>query len=176
MDHVKVDCSLLSWPEIVIHQPTGILYLACSTLQSRAHWTPAVERLNATGRSEDDYVATYDPKTSRVTRLQVSGYKSNRGLSVHGMDVVPSTSNPRDLFVYLVNHRIPLDGRSAAEVGADSSIEIYKTTSGGSTLMHLQTVDDPIILTPNDVVGSSDGKSFHFTNDYGSKTGFVSAQ
>lgn len=131
-------------------------------------------RLNSSGRSEDDYVATYDPKTSRITRLTVTKYASARGLSLHGMDVVPSLSKPSELFVYLVNHRKPLGGKNAAEVGADSSIEIFKTSVGTKVLTHVKTVEDPVILTPNDVVGSPDGKSFHFTNDRGAKTGLVS--
>jgi hypothetical protein len=90
------------------------------------------------------------------------------------MDVVPSSSDPTQLYVYLVNHRKPLGRQDAREVGADSSIEIFKTTIGGDTLTHLKTVEDPIVLTPNDVVGSSDGRSFYFTNDHGSKTSYVS--
>ncbi|TFK44268.1 serum paraoxonase/arylesterase [Crucibulum laeve] len=155
--------------KIMIHQPTGLLYLACSTPISRTFWTPAVGRLNATGASRDDFVATYDPKSSSITRLKVVGYDSPRGLSLHGMDVVPS-SNPNQLFVYLVNHRAPLDG-IAEKVGADSSIEVFTTTVGGNTLTHVKTVEDPVIITPNDVVGSADGKSFFFTNDHGEKTG-----
>jgi len=40
-------------------------------------------------------------------------------------------------------------------------------------LTHLHTVHSPVINSPNDVVGSPDGKSFHFTNDAGAKTGFT---
>lgn len=152
-----------------------MLYLACSTTESRAQWTPALDRINAAGRSEEDYIATYDPQTSKITRLKILGYHSDRGLSVYGMDVVPSSADPTQLFVYVVNHRIPLLNRSAKDLGADSSIEIYRTTVGGSTLTHLKTVEDQVVITtPNDIVGSSDGQSFHFTNDHGFKTGLVS--
>jgi arylesterase / paraoxonase len=126
--------------EIILHQPTGLLYLACSTPQSRVQWTPALDRLNATGRSEEDYIATYDPHTSRITRVKILGYNSGRGLSVHGMDVVPSSADSTELFVYLVNHRLPLYGHSAKDVGADSSIEIFKTTVSGTTMTGLKTV------------------------------------
>jgi len=169
-------CGVQNWDmiEIVLHQPSGLLYLACSTPSSRTHWTPAVSRLNETGASFDDYVATYDPKTGVVTRLTVKGFESTRGLSLHGMDVVPSTSNPSDLFVYLVNHRAPLGNLLAKDVGADSVIEVFKTTVAGETLTHIATIQDPIIITPNDIVGSADGKSFYFTNDHGEKVGLVS--
>jgi hypothetical protein len=89
------------------------------------------------------------------------------------MDVVPSTSNPTELYVYAINHRRPVQG-SGKKVGANSVVEIFKTTIGGNTLTHLKTVEDPVIDTPNDLVGSSDGKSFYFTNDHGVKMGVVS--
>ncbi|KAF8895726.1 hypothetical protein CPB84DRAFT_1710412, partial [Gymnopilus junonius] len=158
--------------KIILHEPSGVIYLACSTPQGRVHWTPAVGRLNATGASRDDYVATYDPKTSTVTRLDVLGFESERGLSLHGMDVVPSVADPSQLFVYLVNHRAPLNGL-AKHLGADSVIEIFKTTSGSKIMTHIKTVKNPIINTPNDIVGSPDGKSFYFTNDHGAKVGLV---
>ena len=90
------------------------------------------------------------------------------------MDVVPSSSNPKELFIYLVNHRIPLGDRNAQQVGADSVIEIFKTSVGGAVLTHIKTVEDPIIISPNDVIGSADGKSFYFTNDQPAKIGLVS--
>ena len=159
--------------ESVLHEPSGLLYLACSTLSSRVHWTPAIDHLNATGASRDDYVATYQSKTNTVTRLKIVNFSSSRGLSLHGMDVVPSEIDPSELFVYLVNHRAPLGDADAAKVGADSVIEVFKTTVGGSTLTHIKTVEDPVIITPNDIAGSSDGKSFYFTNDHGAKVGLV---
>ncbi|KAF8813942.1 serum paraoxonase/arylesterase [Phlegmacium glaucopus] len=159
--------------KIVLHQSTGVLYLACSHPHSRSHWLPAAGLLNVTGASNDDYVATYDPATSRVTRLSTPNFNNGRGLSLLGMDVVPSSSDPQELFIYLVNLRIPLGDRSATQVGADSVIEIFKTTVGGKALTHIKTVEDPIIISPNDVLGSADGKSFHFTNDNGAKVGLM---
>jgi arylesterase / paraoxonase len=88
------------------------------------------------------------------------------------LDVVPSAADPKELFVYAINHRKPIHGR-AKVVGADSVVEIFKTTVGGNTLTHVRTIKSPIIDTPNDLVGSPDGKSFYFTNDHGVKIGFV---
>ena len=160
--------------EIVLHQPSGILYLACAnTPSSRAQWLPAMNRLNATGQSSSDYIATYDPITSEVSRLDITNMP-NRGLSVHGMDVVPSSVKPDELFLYVVNHRRPVGGNDARMTGADSSIEVFTTLVGSRKMEHYATIEDPLIITPNDVVGSSDGKSFHFTNDHGTKVGAVS--
>ncbi|KAL0061530.1 hypothetical protein AAF712_011673 [Marasmius tenuissimus] len=88
------------------------------------------------------------------------------------MDVVPSASNPKELFVYMVNHRVPLNG-NAKDVGADSVIEIFKTTLSSGKLTHLKTIEHPAIVTPNDVTGFPDGKSFYFTNDHYDKVSWL---
>lgn len=128
---------------------------------------------NTTGHPSSDYIATYDPRTSTVSRLDVTNMPS-RGFSSHGMDVVPSSSNPNELYLYLINHRPPVDGRDARVVGADSSIEVFKTFVGSQKMVHHATIEDPLIITPNDIVGSPDGKSFHVTNSLGTKVGAVS--
>ena len=92
---------------------------------------------------------------------------------MHGMDVVPSEKNPNQLFVYMVNHRVPIVGDPAI-IGADSVIEIFTTHTNSGMMKHVTTVEDPVIMTPNDVLGYPDGKSFYFTNDQVAKTGFVS--
>lgn len=132
-----------------------------------------MDQLNATGASFEDYVAIYDPSTSRVTRLTTSDFNNGRGLSLHGMDVVASTPHSEHLFIYLVNHRIPLGNVSPKDVGADSVIEIFETAVGSTVMKHVKTVEHPIISTPNSVTGSPDGKSFYFTNDHGVRVGLV---
>ncbi|KAJ3529550.1 hypothetical protein NMY22_g8948 [Coprinellus aureogranulatus] len=173
----NTDCTtvpeLQACEKIVLHQPSGILYLACSTPESRVHWLPHSLTFNETGTRRDDYVATYDPKTHKVTKLKMNGFTSERGLSTHGMDVVPSSSDPAELYVYLINHRAPLSGLDPNEVGADSSVEIFRTALGSSSMDYIRTVEDPLIATPNDVTGSADGKEFWVTNDHGAKTGLA---
>ncbi|KAJ7209477.1 hypothetical protein GGX14DRAFT_520719 [Mycena pura] len=163
------DCTIVSalaaCEKIILHSSTGVLYLACSSPASRAHWTPAVSLLNASG-PDVDYIATYVPDSGVVAHLQTPF-----PLSLHGMDVVPSASNSSELYIYAINHRKPSDRRTALSAGADSTVEIFKMHFGGTTLTHLHTVRDPVILTPNDIVGSPDGHSFFFTNDHASKTG-----
>ncbi|KAJ4483328.1 hypothetical protein J3R30DRAFT_3655674 [Lentinula aciculospora] len=156
--------------KIVLHQPSGLLYLACSTPESRLVWTPAMGQLNAKERSNGDYVATYDPTTSTITHLQLENFISDQPISVHGMDVVTSASNANELFVYLINHRAPPAGQDPKKVGADSVIEVFKTTVFADRLVHMETVRDPaMIISPNDVSGQADGKGFYFTNDHSSK-------
>ncbi|KAJ3772107.1 hypothetical protein FB446DRAFT_65717 [Lentinula raphanica] len=158
--------------KIVLHQQTGILYLACSTISNRAKWLPAMERYEAT--EDEDYVATYDPATSKVTRLTFENFDIKKnGLYVLGMDVVPSEHDPNELFVYLINNRPPPDGQDPSVVGPDSVVEIFKTVAGGESLVHMNTVRDPAIVSPNDVAGFPDGKRFYFTNWFNRKTGFA---
>ena len=163
---------LLLSTELVLHPPSGLLYLACSTPATRQHWHPYFSVLQDDKVLFDDYIATYDPATGAVMRLTFSGFPTSQGYSSHGLDVVPSAADPKELFVYAINHRKPVHGR-AKLVGADSVVEIFKTTVGGNMLTHVRTIESPIINTPNDLVGSPDGKSFYFTNDHGIKIGFV---
>lgn len=159
--------------EMVLHPPSGLLFLACSSPADRRHWIPALALLEEDKIAFDDYIATYDVVTGSVTRLAFEGFPTSQGYSSHGMDVVPSASNPEELYVYAINHRKPVQG-IGKEVGANSVVEIFKTTLGRKTLTHVRTVEDPVIDTPNDILGSPDGKSFYFTNDHGAKLGFVS--
>ena len=156
----------------MLHPPSGLLYLACSSPAKRQIWLPALRTLQDDNVVLDDYMATYDPATGDVTRLTFSGFPTSQGYGSHGLDVVPSSADPKELFVYAVNHRKPVHGQ-ATLVGADSVVEIFKTTIGANTLTHVRTIESPIINTPNDLVGSPDGKSFYFTNDHGVKIGFV---
>ncbi|KAK7685311.1 hypothetical protein QCA50_011674 [Cerrena zonata] len=157
--------------KIVLFDEQSILYLACSRISGRPHWLPNTEHLNVSGKPTDDYIATYNLETGAIVKLRLEGFGSPRGISVHGMDVVPSSSDSKKLYVYLVNHRAPSTGK-ADVVGADSVMEIFETHLGSDVLHHVKTVEDPVIETPNDVVGSPDGKSFWFTNDHWGKTGF----
>ncbi|KAJ3735787.1 hypothetical protein DFJ43DRAFT_1057035 [Lentinula guzmanii] len=154
--------------KIVLVRPSGLLYLACSTPESRLAWTPGMNQLNAEERSSDDYIATYDSTTSKVARLRLEDFDSDQPISVHGMDVVSSASNASELFVYMINHRAP-SGQDPRKVGADSVIEVFKATVSENRLFHIKTVRDPTIVSPNDIAGLADGKGFYFTNDHGSK-------
>jgi arylesterase / paraoxonase len=90
------------------------------------------------------------------------------------MDVVPSSHSPSELFVYLVNQRPPLEGMTNERVDfPHPSIEIFRMSAvSASVLEHVATVDHPLIQSPNDVVGSADGKGFWFTNDGSHLRGF----
>jgi len=154
-----------------VHPSTGLVYLACSTQETRKYWGPYW--LIFDQPSTEDYVGLYNPAATnpdqQIRRLKLQGFSDPRGLNVHGMDLVPSRQNPNEAFVYLVNHRPQLEGNSA-EVGADSVIELFKTLVGSDSLVHVKTFEDAsVIQTPNSISGSPDGNSFFFTNDYGAE-------
>lgn len=156
--------------DMVLHEPSGLLYLACSAPHRRLQWLPGGGHTNVAGASNDS-VVVYNPENSQITKLKLSGLDDNLGFSSHGIDVVPSASNPSEVFLYLVNHR---PQSNAEQRGADSVVEIFKHTLNTDQLQHIKTISDPLVLTPNDLVGSDDGKSFFVTNDSGQKTGIVS--
>ena len=139
------------------------------------------------------YIATYDPSSKRVTKLAAKGFDHPYGLSPGGMDVVPSTRNPDELSIYVVNMRPPLvdldmdlppgireakrdeiaSARTKGE-GPDSSIEVFRHVLGGDSMQHVTTwTDENVVISPNDVVGLPDGKGAWFTNPLPYRAGLV---
>ncbi|KAH7339448.1 hypothetical protein B0J17DRAFT_655168 [Rhizoctonia solani] len=169
---------LKSCEKLVVHS-SGLVYLACTpSPETRMDWMPAGFKLNSSAlraRTSADYVATYDPRSHMVTKLNVLGLKDPRGLNLHGMDVVSDEVDSDILWVYLVNHRPPLDPLADVyRVGADPVIEVFRTHLGSNTIEWARTFEDSsIIISPNDVVGGPDGKEVWFTNDRRARMGMV---
>lgn len=161
----------------MLHTPSGLVYLACATPQGRWAYFPYFLHFTRGPTLPQDYISVYDPSSNKVQRLTFANTYEGFEFHSHGMDVVSSKSDPNVLFVYVVNHR-PQSGENAGkekELGADSVIELFKTTVGGDTLTHVKTFWDPsVITTPNDISGSPEGDSFFFTNDMPHKTDAVS--
>lgn len=171
-EHCERVPGLEACEKLVRLKTTGLIYLSCSSPIRRTFWEPATGRLNATGRSLVDHVAFYNPSTSRVIRLQLIDFPSLEPLALHGFDIIPSETNPSELFLFAINHRPPSTGAAAKE-GADSVIEIFKTQEGSSEMKYIKTIRDPkVIITPSDIAGNGDG-SFYFTNNARSKTGIM---
>ena len=121
-----------------------------------------------------DYIATYDPSTNKITKWAHPEFNNGLGLTLFGMDVVTSSTNPKELYLYLINHRVPISGQRPETIGSDPHIEIFKMSDAGEILGHIRSVRDPkVIITPADIVGSPDGKSFYFTNDHAKRVGWV---
>jgi len=135
------------------------------------------------------YIATYDPCSKTVTKLAASGFKSPRGLSPFCMDVVPSTHNPLEFTIYLINMRPPfvdldedlppgirdeIASARAKQKGPDPSIEVFRYVLGSDSMQHVATwEDEDAVIFPADIVGLPDMEGFWFTNGYPCRAGGV---
>ncbi|KAK0543188.1 hypothetical protein OC846_006227 [Tilletia horrida] len=185
-----------------MHQDSGLLYLACSSLAGRRKWLPTMDKLEASQRPTDDAIYILDtrakgPWASRITKVQPTSFHGILGdstLNLHGIgvlevsskpapqegdDIVLDTSyTPPTLYLYLNNHRPPLDPNTgkiipdATKTGANSTVEIFKTTLGSNKMEHVRTYAHEAIRTPNRVAPVSPD-SFLFTNDHGRKVGHL---
>ncbi len=78
----------------------------------------------------------------------------------HGISLYQAPNGKKILFV--VNHR-----------KNDSSIEIFSFSD--STLTHVESITDPLIISPNDVVGVGE-RSFYVSNDHDEKYSWLRAK
>ncbi len=83
----------------------------------------------------------------------------------HGLDLVTTADGRGTLFV--VNHpRAP--GARPSDRPAERTIEVFDWRDGPTPrLTHRETIRDPLLVSPNDVVGV-DHSRFYVTNDHGS--------
>jgi len=92
------------------------------------------------------------------------------GYSSLGFDVVTSSSNSSELWLYLVDNRVPSKG-DPMKTGADSVVHVFKGREGDIRLAWTKTYKSQYMYSPNDVSGAPDGKSFYWTNDHASAVG-----
>lgn len=166
-----------------MHEPSGMLYMACSDAKSRRDWLPAMNHLNASGRSLTDRIAVYDTRAdgaieSHIKWITPEGFGGINGdgtMNLHGLSV---RAVGDQLKIVVNNHRPPIDpvtgaALDAVAIGANSTFEVFTTTLGSSTMQHVKTYVDPLIDTPNRPAWVSDD-AFVFTNDNSAKVGLVS--
>ncbi|KAE8235875.1 hypothetical protein A4X13_0g9346, partial [Tilletia indica] len=168
---------------------TGFQLRTDTTLRSGPQLMPST--LSTPGRTEGSFA-------SRITKLQPVNFEGINGdgtFNLQGLAVLEVPSKPRPsegddlvvdasyqpptLYLYLNNHRPPLDPLSGKpldphKVGANSTIEIFKTTLGEKTMEHVRTYADDLIISPNRVAPISPD-SFLWTNDHVRKVGFSRA-
>lgn len=148
----------------------------CSSLKTRAYWTPALMHLNATSlppKSTDTLqildLADTPPSHHEVT---ITGTPADwPGIYMHGIDGQATEDGHVTLF--LNSHRPPQDRARAPELGADSVIEILEGETGAHEIKWVKTVRHPLIITPNNIA-SVGPRQFYFTNDHATKTHWVS--
>ncbi|TVY39299.1 Serum paraoxonase/arylesterase [Lachnellula occidentalis] len=165
-----------------MHEKTGYLYMACSDTKSRLEWLPAVDRLNAHGRTGKDRVAVVNtrgsgPLSSRIQWLTVEDFMGVKGVGVldlHGLDI-RADENTDTLHILLINHRPAVDAATGEfldgeKVGANSTVEQFQTVAGSSAMRYVRTYAHDVIQTPNRVAWVDD-QAFVFTNDHSGKVG-----
>ena len=110
-----------------------------------------------------------------LRQMKVTGYRGAAGpsdvdLDLHGFDV-EVIDNERLRF-WLINHRPPVDENGiildATKVGANSTIEVFESKRGEDELVHVRTIWDEAIFTPNKLAATGDG-GLVVTNDMSSK-------
>ncbi|KAG9228325.1 hypothetical protein BJ875DRAFT_250164 [Amylocarpus encephaloides] len=179
----KVDeLGLEGCEDMWLHHKTGFLYMACSDSASRQQWLPAIGHLNASGRGLKDRIAVLDTRgpgrlAARIQWLSIenfSGINGDATLNLQGFDI-RADKHTNTLRILLINHRPPISETTgelldASKLGANSTIELFQTTVGGSSMRHVRTYSNEVIQTPNRVAWINE-HSFVFTNDHSSKVG-----
>lgn len=106
--------------------------------------------------------------------LKPVGYKgltSSETLDLHGFDV--EALDDSRLRFWIVNHRPPVDEKNkvldAHKLGANSTIEVFEITRGSSEMIHVSTISNEVIATPNKVAAVGDGGVL-MTNDHNIKS------
>lgn len=136
----------------------------------------SIGRLNVSGRSLEDKIIALDVdkpigKGFNYRALETTGYSGVNGdklLHLVGLTGVDRKSHAE---LYLVNNK-PSVSRTTGEildqnqVGANSTIELFKVYPEGGKMQHLQTFASRHIATPNNIAPKGDG-SFYITNDHG---------
>ena len=143
----------------VLHALSSLLFLSCSSPVTCGKWIPALTVFDEGSAVVEDYIATYDTKTSSVKYLAFERLSTFQGYSSHSLDVVPSVSNPKVPSHLTINHRRPAQVLGKY-IGTNSTVEIFKTKPRGNTLTHvLRAIEDPVIDTPNNLISSPMGKA-----------------
>ncbi|BGP40550.1 hypothetical protein JCM10449v2_004512 [Rhodotorula kratochvilovae] len=153
-----------------VHHDSGLAYLACSSLTTRAHWSPSMETLDAralpTVSTDSLRLFSFTSRTHTALAL-VDLPAAHPGLWVHGMDALhtPTGAEPDLYTLFVVSHRPPRDRAQAPREGADSVVEIFETVLGSETARWVGTVRDELVRTPNSVVATG-RRSFYVSNDH----------
>lgn len=164
------------------HQPSGLLYLGCSTVANKRAWLPNADFFAHEKLVGSEYMAILDtkatgPYSSRIKRIQTPNFQGHDGkgtLLLHGIgafvgkDGLGGNADDQSLRLFLINHRVQVDPHIH---GANSTVELFETTLGSDTMTHIKTFAHPDIFTPNNLVPTGP-ESFYFTNDHSVKKGW----
>ncbi|GAA5983785.1 hypothetical protein JCM10908_005927 [Rhodotorula pacifica] len=154
-----------------IHHDKGLAYLACSSLESRAHWSTALGNLNATALPTEstDQLRLLDLSTRQHRQVKLVGLPAeSHGVWLHGIDAFNHPDDPSILVLFLVSHRPPAERALAPQTGADSVVEIFETRVGSYEAKWVATAKHELVRTPNNPVATGP-RSFYVSNDHARK-------
>ena len=100
--------------------------------------------------------------------LKTVGYKGDTSagsLDLHGFDV--EALDDSRLRFWMINHRPPV--LDANKLGANSTIEVFEVTRCSSEMVHVRTISNKVIATPNKVAAVGDGGVL-ISNDHNTKS------
>lgn len=143
-------------------------YISCSMLRlnSSRPGGDHVSVLKIDEPGEDGLFGLHILKTVRY-----KGVTSAGSLDVHGFDV--EALDDSRLRFWMINHRPPVDVKNkvldANRLGANSTIEVFEVTRGSSEMIHIRTISNEVISTPNKVAAVGDGGVL-ITNDHNTKS------
>lgn len=149
---------------------------ACTPVESRVHWLPAIGHLNASQlpAKSGDYIALLDLKTNTHKQLKITEMPqfARDNFHLHAIDAYHAPEDREHITVIVNSHRPPADRSTAPTVGSNSVFEIFETRLGSSTLKWVKTVEHPLMRTPNNLIAMGP-RQFYFSNDHRRKVHWV---
>lgn len=157
-----------------------ILYAACAGTKSRMAWSPAISRLDASGRRPTgaEFIAL------DIDSFGSDGFFSHRTIVPKGswgargdavLDTVGFTGEFVDestIHLYFPNvapyHGALFDSK---KLGANATMEVFELKRGSDEMKHLRTIHSPAVWSPNRPAAVGGG-AFLVTNDHGVKVGW----
>jgi arylesterase/paraoxonase len=114
-----------------------------------------------------------------ITPVGYPGTKHDNSLDLHGFDIQVGEGDDPTLKLILINHSPPVNSVTgeyldATKLGANSTVELFESKLGATTMTYVKTYDADAIDTPNSIAWIGEGE-FAFTNDRSQKVGLVSA-
>ncbi|KAJ4307399.1 hypothetical protein N0V94_009736, partial [Neodidymelliopsis sp. IMI 364377] len=184
IDEFPYSCQRVEYPQLEacedlwLDHETRTLYAACAGTKSRMAWSPAISRLNVTGRraSGAEFIAIdIDQPISPENLRKIKPTGSFGALGTSTLDIVGFTAEitSPDTIHFYFTHVPPYQGTyfDAATLGANASVEIFSHTRGSTEMVHERTVYSPAIWSPNRPATLGNG-AFLLTNDHGAKVGW----
>ncbi|KAK6205939.1 hypothetical protein LQW54_008001 [Pestalotiopsis sp. IQ-011] len=168
------------------YEPSHELFTACEdSLLTRFSWFPPLAEFNASVIPQSrGALVVIDPDTKKARKLKLESFHGP--LVTHGIDVIadPKAGAKKAVYIFAVNHLPnpefwdesfvprPQTKTGSQPPKARSQIEIFRHEIGSATALHVRSVRDALIRTPNDILALTPQR-FLVTNDHHYRAGFL---